>query len=112
MYTLAIVLCFGSVWALFSTANKVEFEKKGVTLSLSNNVLLAKGLSLILVLLSTLLLCNLLGIAVGILSNFVIWMIFGSAVALFAPFPKLRWVHLILIIVLFSVLEVLFHFVF
>ena len=109
MYTLAIVLSFFSVWSLFAITEKVEFNKKRLTLALSENVGLAKVVSFLSFLTATILLGSLLGPAVGILANTVIWMIFASCIVLFAPFPKLRLPHLVLIIVVLLGLEVVFN---
>jgi len=111
MYTIATLLCFASVWSLFSSAQKVEFEKRHLTLALAKNGKIAKGISVALYLGSTLLFCSLLGYGTGILGSIILWMIFASVVVLFAPFPTLRFVHLILMVGVLILLELLSYFI-
>lgn len=110
MYTLAIILSFCSVWSLFSAANKVEFGKTNITLTLSKKTKVAKLLAMVSFLVSTILLWYLLGASVGILASSVIWMILASLVVLFAPFPKLKSFHLILLGLVLLAIELLFKF--
>lgn len=112
MITLALVLSFLSVWGLLASANKVEFEKKGMTLLLSKNTRAAKAVALVSLLLSTIVLCFLFDITVGIISSMVVWMIIASLVVLSTPFPKLSYRFLMGMIVICIVFELLFHFIF
>ncbi|MEL6916195.1 MAG: hypothetical protein AAFO99_00555 [Bacteroidota bacterium] len=110
MYTLAVILSFCSIWSLFSAANKVEFDKKNITLTFSKKTRVTKIVALVSFLGAMALLWYLLGAVVGILASTVIWMILASLVVLFAPFPKFRGVHLILIVALLLCIELLLNF--
>ncbi|MEM1339100.1 MAG: hypothetical protein AAGF96_15175 [Bacteroidota bacterium] len=112
MFTLAILCSFLSTWGLFSLSNKVEFEKKGFTLSLSKNAKAAKTVALVSFLVSTLFFVLGFDVAVGITISIIIWMIMTSLIVLFAPFPKLTYYYLLGLVGLFVLAEVAFHLVF
>lgn len=107
MQSLAIILLFGSAWCVYSKSAKVEFTKKGWTLWLSNHPRFALGVALAAYSAGTFLLTQSLGVVAGVLAGLVIWMIVASLVLLFAPFQKLKALHLGLIISLLLALEMM-----
>ena len=111
MYTLAIFLSFCSIWSLFAAADKVEFAKTKMTLTLSKKTKVTKMVALVAFLGATGMLSYLLGPVVGILSSCVLWMILASLIVLFAPFPNLRFIHLSLLFGLLFGIDMLFTYI-
>ncbi|MEM6725424.1 MAG: hypothetical protein AAF598_15390 [Bacteroidota bacterium] len=68
-----------------------------MTLYLAERVQLSRSLSALFFVLSTALLIFNTGPAVGVLNSFIVWMVLASLVLLFAPFPKIRLLHLVLL---------------
>ncbi|WP_159090838.1 hypothetical protein [Aquimarina aquimarini] len=108
MYSLAIVTSFLSVWCLYAISERVDFVKKNITLVLSKNTKATQIVALVFFFASTFVLCFSLGLVTGIFSSLLIWMTLASSVLLFAPFPKLKYTHLILLGVLIIIIESLF----
>ncbi|MEM7382529.1 MAG: hypothetical protein AAF361_15240 [Bacteroidota bacterium] len=82
-----------------------------MSLILSQNVKVAKMVALAFFLASTALFCYVLGMAVGILASTVVWMILSSLVTLFAPFPRFKYVHLILLTVVLVSVELILKYI-
>ena len=112
MYSLSIITSFLSVWCLFAASAKVEFTKKHLTLRLAKHPTLSIGLSAGLFLGGTILLCTRLGVVTGILAEVFVWIMLASGVLLFAPFPKLKGFHVLLMGLLIIGIELLFTFIF
>lgn len=105
MYTLSFLLSFFSVWSLFSTASKVEYEKVNVSKYLSQNAMVARVAAVVLFLLSTIALCYVKGNAVGILFSFLVWMTLASIILLLVPFDKISWKHISIVALISLTLE-------
>ncbi len=96
MYTAIIILSFLSVWCLYLTSNKIELEKTGLSLRLSNQVVLSSACSFFFFLIQTCALVMLTGVLAGIFASVSLWMLVISIVVLFTPFQKIKKVHLFL----------------
>lgn len=107
MYTLSITMSFLSVFGLFATHKRVEVEKKGVLLWLSQRSLFTKIISLITFIVSTYLLALQLGVAIGIFTSLTLWMLLACLTTLFSPFEKVRRGHLLIALISISAIEVL-----
>ena len=102
VYSLSIISSFLSVFILYAVAEKTAYQPTGTILikvadALAVYVLKGKILSFILFLLSTILLIDGMGLASGIFGSMVLWILLASAVLLFAPFQKLKAMHLLVL---------------
>ncbi|WP_192348549.1 hypothetical protein [Algoriphagus sp. Y33] len=94
MFTLAICLSFISVFCLYSLAQKVEVEPKGLMLFLKSGKMLTRALGGLAFLLSTFIYIGQMGFAVGIFTGLLFWMLLSCLMILFTPFGKVKWGHL------------------
>ncbi|WP_103866196.1 hypothetical protein [Aquimarina sp. I32.4] len=108
MYSLAILTSFFSIWCLYALSEKVDFTKKNITLILSQNIRVAKVVALVFFLISTIVLCISLGTVTGLFCSLLIWTLLASAILLFAPFQKVKHVHVIFLGLLIISTELLF----
>ena len=95
MVSAASILLLLSVWCFYIVAGKIEFESKGLVLKLTERPLLSRGLGVLFGIIGTGLLIIKLGKVNGILSALCIWTAIACLVLLFAPFQKVKALHLI-----------------
>ena len=106
MFTLAICLCFLSVFGLYTQSKKVETEPKGFMLFLKTRKVLARAISGSALFVSTVLFIGQMGFAVGIFTEMLMWMLLACLLVLFMPFGKVTWGHLALSVIVIAGIEV------
>lgn len=107
MYSLSIIFSFCSVWCLLAVSERIELEKKGVTLLLSKNKKVAKIVAFLFFIAATGLLIDILGTASGIFSSLSLWMIAASFIVLFTPFKNFKTYYLFIITISIVAIELL-----
>lgn len=107
MYTVSIGLTLISIVCLYSISDKVEVEKKGILLWLQNHKIVSMVTVSATFILSASLLIHILGLATGIFVSIGVWMLLASLMVLFAPFQVIKFIHVGLIILVFTALEIL-----
>lgn len=110
MYSLSLICDFLSIWCLYACSEKLSIDKMGLVLWISKNKRTAKLAACLFFIIPTILLIQLLGTTSGIFINIFLWTLIASCIVLFTPFPQIKRIHLVLIIILVILIEIIYTF--
>ena len=108
MVSVAFILLLLSVFCFYFVAGKTAFEAKGIIVKVTKRPLVCRGLGALFGMTGTAMLIIAMGKAVGVLTALFVWTVIASLALLFAPFRKVKVIHVFLLCTSLWLIDMIF----
>ena len=108
MYSVVIFNMLLSVISLYALTEKLEIQKTGIILWLSKKATISRFVAIGAFLIGAAILIVKSNIVSGILASILVWILLACMVSLFAPFKKVRVMHMVLFFTSLVLVEALY----